>query len=86
MTGNLEPPQMKPLLDTILFLAWVSVYLTAVFWVGRYRRARAQALGLTWRSDYRADKDIGLWLMVFVLGLLLFFAAYLVTSVIGQFS
>jgi hypothetical protein len=76
---------MKPLLDTILFLAWVSVYLTAVFWVGRYRRARAQALGLTWRSDYRADKDIGLWLMVFVLGLLLFFAAYLVTSVIGQF-
>ena len=76
---------MKSLLDATLFLAWVSVYLTAVFWIGRYRRARVHALGLSGRCDYRADKDVGLWLLVFVLGILLFFAVYLVTSMIGQF-
>ena len=74
---------MKPLLDTILFLAWVSAYLAAVFWVGRYRRARVHALGLSSRYEYRADKDVTLWLMVFVLGILLFLAVYLVTSVVG---
>ena len=76
---------MKPLLDTILFLAWVSVYLTAVFWIGRYRRGRVHSLGPSGRCEYRADKDVGLWLLVFVLGIVLFFAAYLLTSMIGQF-
>ena len=74
---------MKPLLDTVLFLAWVSMYLFGVSWVSQYRRGRAHALGPTGRSDYRADKDITLWLTVFVLGVFLFFLAYVATTVVS---
>ncbi len=77
-------PHMKPLLDTVLFLAWVSVYLVAISWVSRYRKARVHALGPSGRSDYRADKDITLWLTVFVLGVFLFFLAYVTTKVVSQ--
>lgn len=76
---------MNLLLDTILFLAWITVYLAVVFWIGHYRRARAHALGPTGRSDYRADKDMGLWLTVFVVGVLLFFVVYFVTRALGHF-
>lgn len=75
---------MKPLLDTILFVMWVSVYLVAISWVSRFRRARVHALGPSGRSDYRADKDIVLWLTVFVLGVLLFLLAYVATQAIGR--
>ena len=78
------PPQMKPLLDTVLFLAWVLVYLAGISWVSRYCKARAHALGPTGRSDYRADKDITLWLAVFVLGVLLLLLAYVATRAIGR--
>lgn len=84
MEGIAEFAQMKLLLNAALFLAWVTVYLTSVSWITRYRKARAHALGATGRSDYRADKDIGLWLTVFALGVLLFFAACLATWMIGQ--
>jgi hypothetical protein len=75
---------MKPFLDTVLFLAWVSVYLVAISWVSRYRKARVHALGPSGRSDYRVDKDITLWLTVFVLGVLLFFLAYVATKAVGH--
>jgi hypothetical protein len=75
---------MKSLLDTVLFLAWVSVYLGGISWVSRYRKSRVHALGPTGRSDYRADKDIVLWLSVFVLGVLLFLLAYVATQTIGH--
>jgi hypothetical protein len=75
---------MKPLLDTVLFATWVSVYLIAISWVSRFRRARVHALGPSGRSDYRADKDIVLWLTVFVLGVLLFLLAYVATQAIGR--
>jgi hypothetical protein len=77
-------PHMKSLLDTVLFLAWVSVYLVAISWVSRYRKSRVHALGPSGRSDYRADKDIVLWLTVFVLGVLLFLLAYVATQAIGH--
>ena len=80
----MESPQMKPLLDAVLFLAWVSVYLFAVSWVSRYRKARVHALGPSGRSDYRADKDIILWLTVFVIGVLLFFLAYAATMAVSH--
>ncbi len=82
IVGN-APPQMKPILDAVLFLAWVAIHLTAVFWVSRYRKARVHALGPTGRSDYRADKDIALWLTMFVVGVVLFLVAYLATWVVG---
>ncbi len=83
MGGIVESAPMKPLLDTLLFLAWVSVYLVAISWVSRYRKARAHALGPTGRVDYRTDKDMGLWLAVFVLGVALFFLAYLATRAVS---
>jgi hypothetical protein len=78
-------PHMKSLLDTVLFLAWVSVYLAGISWVSSYRKSRVHALGSTGRSDYRADKDVALWLVVFVLGVLLFFLAYVTTRGVSQF-
>lgn len=75
---------MKPLLDTILFLAWVTVYLGAISWVSRYRKARVHALGPSGRSDYRADKDIILWFSVFVVGVLLLVLAYVATNVVSH--
>jgi hypothetical protein len=75
---------MKPLLDTLLFLAWVSVYLLAVSWVSRYRKARVHAWGPMGRSDYRADKDVILWLTVFVVGILLFVLVYVATNAVSH--
>ncbi len=75
---------MKPLLDSVLFLAWVSVYLLAISWVSRYRKARVHALGPMGRSDYRADKDIILWLSVFVVGILLFALVYVATNAVSH--
>ena len=77
-------PHMKSLLDTVLFATWVSVYLAGISWVSRFRRARVHPLGPSGRSDYRADKDIVLWLTVFVLGVLLFLLAYVATQAIGH--
>jgi uncharacterized membrane protein len=74
---------MKTLLDVILILAWVVVYLAVVYGVGRYRRARAVALGIAGPHEYRADKDAGLWLAVFVAGTLLCAVAFFVTGAGG---
>jgi len=73
---------MKPLVDSVLFLAWISVYLLMVSFASRYRRARVQASGL-W-SDYRADKDVILRLSVFVIGVLLLFLMYLATKAVSH--
>ena len=75
---------MKSLLDVILILAWVVTYLGVVYGVGRYRRARALALGIVGPHEYRADKDVGLSLAVFVTGVLLGAAAFFVTGAVGQ--
>lgn len=73
----------KPILDTVLFVVWIAAYLGAVFWIARYRTAKAHALGPTGRSDYRAEKDIGLRLAVLGVGILLLLLAYAVTRAIG---
>ena len=75
---------MKSLLDVALILAWVVVYLAVVYGVGRYRRARALSLGIVGPHEYRADKDAGLWLAVFVAGALLCAAAFFVTGAVGR--
>jgi hypothetical protein len=76
---------MKPLLDAILFLFWVAMYLAAISWVGRYRKARAHALGPTGRTEYRADKDLVLRLTIFVLGAVMLLVGYFATRMIGQY-
>jgi hypothetical protein len=75
---------MKSLLDVILILAWVGTYLAVVYGVGRYRRARALALGIVGPHEYRADKDPGLWFAVFVAGALLCAVAFFVSGAVGQ--
>jgi hypothetical protein len=75
---------MKSLLDVILILAWVVTYLAVVYGVGRYRRARALALGIAGPHEYRADKDPGLWFAVFVAGALLCVVAFFVSGTVGQ--
>ena len=75
---------MKPLLDTVLFLVWVSVYLLAISGATRYRKARVHALGPSGRGDYRADKDIVLWITVFVVGILLLALVYVATNTVSH--
>jgi hypothetical protein len=77
-------PQMKPVLDVILFLLWVSAYLTAVACLAWYRKARARALDHPVYSDYRADKDVGLSVAMLVLGVLLLWLVHLATLSIGR--
>lgn len=71
---------MKPLLDTVLFLAWVCAYLMAVAYAARYRKARIHFPSDGVHSDYRADKDVGLRVAMLVLGLLLGWLTYLATT------
>jgi hypothetical protein len=76
---------MKPLLDVVLFLAWVTAYLAAVFWVARYRKMKAHALGPTLHTDYRTDKDITLRLLILILGAVMLFVGYFATRMIGHY-
>jgi hypothetical protein len=74
---------MRLVMTLVLFLAWISAYLAGVLWLGRHYRERALAHGHLGRHEYRADRDPGLQFALFALGVLLFLAAYLITSVIG---
>jgi hypothetical protein len=76
---------MKPLFDALLFLVWVAVYLTAVFWIARYRKTKARALGPALHTEYRTDKDIALRLLIFVLGVVLLLLGYVATRAVGQY-
>jgi len=67
----------------VLFLAWIITYLAGVLWISRHYRERALAHGDLGRHEYRADRDPGLRLALFALGVLLFLAVYLITSVIS---
>ncbi len=68
---------MKPLLDAVLFLAWVSAYLMAVAFAARYRRAKAHSPSDPAYCEYRADKDVGLRIAMLALGVLLCCLTYL---------
>lgn len=85
MRGTADLLQMKSLLDAILFLAWVTAYLTAVSWVARYRKARVHALGPSRYMEYRSDRDIALRLAILVLGAVMLLVGYFATRMIGQY-
>ncbi len=78
-------PHMKPLLDTVLFLAWVAAYLIAVSWVARYRKAKVHALGPSRHTDYRTDKDMALRLAILILGAVMLLVGYFATRMVGQY-
>ena len=76
---------MKPLFDALLFLIWVAVYLTAVFWIARYRKTKAHALGPALHTEYRTDKDFALRLLILVLGVVMLLVGYVVTRIVGRY-
>jgi len=75
---------MKTALDLIFIISWITAYLTVVYVVAHYRRARATVLGLVEGHEYRAEKDAVLWLVVFLAGTLLGAIAYFGANALGQ--
>jgi hypothetical protein len=75
---------MKTALDLIFVILWITAYLTVVYVVAHYRRARATVPGLVEGHAYRAEKDAVLWLVVFLAGTLLGAIAYFAANALGQ--
>jgi len=67
----------------VLYVVWIIAYLAGVLWVSRRYREHAYANGPLGRNEYRADKDPGLRVAIFALGVLLFVAVYLITKLLG---
>ena len=74
---------MRVIVNTLLFLAWIAVYLSLAYGIVRYRRAQACALGMHGRGEYRAEKDPGVRIAVFLVGILLCAAVYFVLRTLG---
>lgn len=74
---------MTPFLNAILFLGWVCVYLAAVSWLARHRRKRRHGGGIGIRDVYRADRDPGLWFLVFLIGVVLLVGVFLALRMIS---
>jgi len=74
---------MKTALEIALLLTWLAVYLGVAYGVGQYRRSRLRALGVIGRSDFRAEKDWGVWVALLVAGVLLGATAFLASLALG---
>ncbi len=74
---------MKLVLDSTLLLAWVGAYLGALYWVGLYRKARRHAL-IVPGYQYRAERDLALWVVALLLGSLLSYLVYLASAALGR--
>ncbi len=74
---------MKLIVDSTLLLAWVGAYLGALYWVGLHRKARSHALAAL-GYQYRAERDLTLWVVAFLLGSLLSYLAYLASSALSR--
>ncbi len=74
---------MTLVVDSTLLLAWVFAYLGALYWVGLQRKARSHAL-VDPGYQYRAERDVGLWVVALLLGSLLSWLAYLASSAISR--
>ncbi len=74
---------MKPLLAAGLLLVWLSLWLTGIYWISRYRQARAYGVTAGPGGEYRADKDAAVRLLAFLLGVGLLAAIFLVSRMAG---
>jgi ABC-type thiamin/hydroxymethylpyrimidine transport system permease subunit len=74
---------MKTLLNVVLVLAWLSVYLGVVYVAAQYRRTRARALGVVGRDEFRAETDVGVWLVTLVTGIALGAVAFFAAKALG---
>jgi hypothetical protein len=75
---------MKPLLDTVLLLAWIVMFLGLVYVVGHVRGVRLKARGGLEDGQYQAERDIRVRAAILVVGLLLGVAVYFVSRALGQ--
>jgi hypothetical protein len=76
----------RTLVDILLFIVWVFTYLSIVYGIVRYRRARILALGTRDRGEYRADRDSMVRVAIFLVGILLGVAAYIALIALGRMS
>lgn len=74
---------IKTLMEITLLLAWLAAYLGVAYGIGNYRRGRLRTLGIGGRSDFRAEKDWGVWLALLVTGILLGATAFLAAQALG---
>jgi ABC-type thiamin/hydroxymethylpyrimidine transport system permease subunit len=74
---------MKTLLNVVLVLAWLSVYLGVVYVAGQYRRTRTRTLGVVGRDEFRAEKDLGVWFVTLVTGIMLGAVAFFAAKAFG---
>lgn len=74
---------MKTVMEIALLLTWLAAYLGVAYAVGQYRRSRLRALGISGRSDFRAERDVGVWVALLVTGLLLGASAFFAALALG---
>ena len=74
---------MKTVMEIALLLTWLAAYLGVAYGVGQYRRSRLRALGVTGRSEFRAERDLGVWVALLVTGLLLGASAFFAALALG---
>ena len=74
---------MKTAFEIALFLTWLAAYLGVAYGVGSYRRSRLRALGVTGHSEFRAERDFGVWVALLITGLLLGVTAFVAAQALG---
>ena len=74
---------MKTVFEIALLLTWLAVYLGVAYGVGSYRRSRLRALGVTGHSEFRAERDFGVWVALLITGLLLGVTAFVAAQALG---
>ena len=74
---------MKTAFEIALLLTWLAAYLGVAYGVGNYRRARLRALGVTELSEFRAERDLGVWVALLITGLLLCVTAFVAAQALG---
>ena len=74
---------MKTAFEIALLLSWLAAYLGVAYGVGNYRRSRLRALGVTGHSEFRAERDFGVWVALLITGLLLGVTAFVAAQALG---
>ena len=74
---------MKTAFEIALLLTWLAAYLGVAYAVGQYRRSRLRALGATGRTEFRAERDLGVWVALLITGLLLGVTAFVAAQALG---
>ncbi len=74
---------MKTLLNMIVFVVWLALSLAAVSLVGHYRKRQAHVGGAATRDEYRADRDVALQLIVFLIGVFSVVVIYVLGRMVG---